>query len=174
MVERYLLGWVALEKVPVPISKNAQMRLFLFAWNDILADVVVANTKQSNGSSPGSNNLAGQLAASILPVCTKSNNTANNGKTHSIAQHNWVVGILLYLLLGGFLLCSSLVLDVLGLLFNFLFPLNALGLRVGLDRLGLIVGGDRGDMGAVYIDERVDAVIRRVLDLRRGGGTTAV
>ena len=150
------------------------MRLFLFVWNNILADVVVANTKQANGSSPGSNNLAGQLAAGILPVCTESNNTANNGKTHSIAQHNWVIRILLYLVLGGFLLCGCLVLDVLGLLLNFFFALNALGLGVGLDRLGLIVGGDRGDMGAVYIDERVDAVIRRVLDLRRGGGTTAV
>lgn len=57
---------------------------------------------------------------------------------------------------------------------DLLLALNALGLRVGLDRLRLVVGGDRGDVRAVYVDKRVDAVFGRVLNLRLGGGTTTV
>ena len=113
-----------------------------FSLNNILADVVVTNAKQSNDSSPGCNDLAGQLAAGILPVCAKSNDATNNGKTDRVAQHDWVVSVLLHLLLRSILLCSSSVLDVLGFFLDFLFALDALGLSVGLDFLRLVVGGD--------------------------------
>jgi hypothetical protein len=139
---------------------------------EILADVVVTNTEQTERSSPGSDDLTGQLAACILPVCAESDDTANNGETNSIANYNGVVGVLSRLLLGRFLLSSCLFSQSLGFILDLLFALYALSLRVGLDRLRLVVGRHRGDVGAVYVDERVDAVVRGVFNLWWCGGTS--
>lgn len=141
---------------------------------NILADVVIANAEQSNCSGPGSDNLAGQLAARILSVCAESDDTTNNSKSNSIANHNRMISILLGLFLCRFLLCSGLFFQLLGLFLNLLFARYALSLRVGFDGLRLVVGGHRGNVGAVYVDERVNTVFRRVLDLWRGGSTTVV
>jgi len=104
-----------------------------------LADVVVTNAKQSNNSSPGRDDLASQLATGILPICAKSNDASNNSKTNRVAEYNWVVGVLLRLLLCSVFLCRSPVLDVLNFFLDFLFALDAFGLRVGLDFLRFVV-----------------------------------
>lgn len=49
--------------------------------------------------------------------------------------------------------------------------LLARGLRVGLDGLGFVVGGDGGDVWAVDVDEGGDAVVG-VFDFGEGGGAT--
>jgi hypothetical protein len=71
------------------------------------------------------------------------------------------------------LLNRGLILEVLGLLLDLCFALLALGLRVGLYGLALVVGGDGGDVRAVDVDEGRDALVA-VLDLGQSGGTTAI
>jgi hypothetical protein len=114
---------------------NISERCLWTSSENLLADVVVTNTKQANSSNPGCDNLAGQLAAYVLPVCAESDNATNKREANGIAQHNWVVGVLLDLLLCGVLLCCRLVLDVLGFPLDLLFTLLAFALRVGLDGL---------------------------------------
>jgi hypothetical protein len=123
----------------------------------LLANVEVSNSEQSNNTGPSSNNLAGQLATHILPVCTESKGATDNGKADGVGDDNRVVGVSPYLLLCCLSLSSRLLLC--GSSLGLLLALDALGLSVGLDRLRLEVRGDGGDVGAVNVYKRVYAVV---------------
>jgi hypothetical protein len=138
-----------------------------------LRDVVVTNTKQTDDTHPCRNNLAGQLPASVLAVRANAQYTSDDSKTDSVAHDDWVVCVLLCLVLCALSLRGGLILKLLRLSLDFLLTLLALGLGVGLYGLALVVGGNRGDVRAVDIDEGGYALLT-VLNLGHRGGTTVM
>lgn len=139
----------------------------------LLADVVVTNTEQPNNTSPGGYDLAGQLAAAVLPVCTEAESSSDDSKTNSIAQDDRVVGVLLHLVLGLLLLGGSAVADLLSGILDLLLTLLTGGLGIGLDGLRLVVRGDGGDMRAIDVDKGGDRVLG-VFDLGNSRGATTI
>lgn len=138
----------------------------------LLADVVITKTKQTNDTSPSRNDLAGQLAAAVLPVRTEAEGCCDNSKANSVAQYDRVVGVLPRLVLGLLLLSGGAVADLLGGIFDLLLALHTGGLSVGLYGLRFVVGGDGRDVRAVNVDKRGNGVLS-VLDLGDSGGATA-
>jgi hypothetical protein len=103
----------------------------------------------------------------VLPVRANTEQGTDEGKANRVAQDDRVVCVLLDLLLSLLLLGCGIILDLLCGVLDLLLALDALGLRVGLYGLRLVVGGYGGDVGAVDIDKGRDAVIG-VRDLGRG------
>lgn len=154
-MDHLFLGWVFLEEV--------------------VGNVVIAERKQSDDTRPGANNVPAELVARPLPVCTDTQDCSQNSNSGSVAQNDGVVGILLRDV--GILLCALLrlllgSLRLGGGLLGLSFELDALGLRVGLYGLLLEVGGHRGNVGRVDINERGDRVVGTLDDCR--GGSAAV
>lgn len=131
---------------------------------NLLADVVVTDTEQTNNTSPGGDDLAGQLATAVLPIRAKAERSRDDGEANSVAQHDRVVGVLLCLVLGLLLLGGSAVADLLSGILDLLLTLLASGLGIGLDGLRLVVRGYGGDVWAVDVDKGGDRVLS-VLDL---------
>jgi hypothetical protein len=138
----------------------------------LLADVVVTKTEQTNNTSPSRNDLAGQLAAAVLPVRTEAEGRCDNSKANSVAQDDRVVRVLPRLVLSLLLLSGGAVTDLLGGIFDLLLALLTSGLSVGLYGLRFVVGGDGRDVRAVNVDKRGNGVLG-VLDLWDSGGATA-
>lgn len=149
-LEKFESWGIAVEREGDGPLKMDHLFLGRVLLEEVVGHVVIAERKQSDDTRPSTDHVPAELIARPLPVCTDTQGRSQDGNGGSIAHDDGVVGILLCdvgvllrallrLLLGSLGLGSSL----LGLSLEF----DALGLRVGLYGLLLVVGRNGGDVG---------------------------
>ena len=114
-------------------------------WKDhLLADKVVTNSKQTDGTSPGAGDLPSELVSVVLSVSTNTEQATKSGDSDNIANDNGVALVLvgpvlglLRLLLGLLALSLGLLLQLLGLLLSLVAKVPRALLGLG----GSIVAG---------------------------------